>query len=165
LARWCRMRSNEASPSPHKRSPRRRSGMSAPKRPLQPTPLRVNSRQAMPCRPSQPPGRRHVESPWRGCGALRCRVYSWRRIVPESAGASSAVLSALRDLSARIIPRWMRPFIFRVNKLPMSVVLEGRVAPDMVALVRCPMAHRTLMSAKRGGGHVEYLEEQRTRER
>jgi|RhiMetdeSRZDD1v2_1073273.scaffolds.fasta_scaffold687377_3 hypothetical protein len=59
----------------------------------------------------------------------------------------------------------MRPFIFHVNKLPMSAVLEGRVAPDMVALVRCPMAHRTLMSEKRGGGHVEYLEEQRTRER
>jgi hypothetical protein len=61
-----------------------------------------------------------------------------------------AVLSALRDLSARIISRWMRPFTFHVNKLPMSAVFEGRVAPDMVALVRCPMAHRTLISAKKG---------------
>ena len=67
---------------------------------------------------------------------------------------SSAVLSALRDLSARIISRWMRPFTFHVNKLPMSAVFEGRVAPDMVALLRCPMVHRTLMSAK---GEVDML--------
>jgi hypothetical protein len=46
----------------------------------------------------------------------------------------------------------IRPFTFRVNKLPMSAVLEGRVARDMVASVWCPMARRT---GKRGGGHVE----------
>src|SRR5260370_10727712 len=67
---------------------------------------------------------------------------------------SSAVLSALRDLSARIISRWMRSFTFHGNKLPMSAVFEGRVAPDMVALLRCPMVHRTLMSAK---GEVDML--------
>jgi hypothetical protein len=61
-------------------------------------------------------------------------------------------ITPLRTVAGAHTASRIRPFTFRVNKLPMSAVLEGRVAPDMVALVRCPMARRT---GKRGGEHVE----------
>src|SRR5438445_10420992 len=57
---------------------------------------------------------------------------------------------------------------FHVNKIPISAAIEGRGAQEMVGWCcveeSVRFAHRTLVPAETGGGHVDQHEERRARD-